>query len=232
MSLLEKFSPDPSKAGNTLLLLNVAGMVLAALSNTFAAANDKNTSAEDKKFLIPAGLVTGVANIAAYFGVTKTFCKSFTKKAEGVLSKMSDEDVSKKALNLVNKMIGKEKNAQIAESMKSNFLKTVLDENGKEITKASEKAINLYKTNFKAGADVLGAFAGAVVGCAILTPIIRDVSAYIMQKRMEKNNPEMAEKPYRPYFDPSHVKGGYSRKQPLSMTSFMAFTSTNGRMKV
>ena len=99
MSILEKFSPDPSKAGKTLLFLNVAGMVLAALSNTFAAANDKNTSAEDKKFLIPAGLVTGVANIAAYFGVTKTFCKSFTKKAQGVLDDRQRKKYANRRIN-------------------------------------------------------------------------------------------------------------------------------------
>ena len=56
-NILEACNPDPSKAGKTLLVLNAAGMIAAAASNTFAAAVDKNTSAEDKKFLVPAGAV-------------------------------------------------------------------------------------------------------------------------------------------------------------------------------
>ena len=54
--LLKACNPNPNKAGNILLAINALGMVFAALSNTYAAAVDKNTSAEDKKFLVPAGL--------------------------------------------------------------------------------------------------------------------------------------------------------------------------------
>ena len=69
--LLEKpLNIDPAKAGKTLLGLNAVGIGAAALSNTFAAAVDKDTSAEDKKFLVPAGLATGVANLAIYFTMT------------------------------------------------------------------------------------------------------------------------------------------------------------------
>ena len=56
-------NPDPAKAGNTLLVLNALGMLFAAASDTFAAAIDKNTPAEEKKFLIPAGVATGAAKI-------------------------------------------------------------------------------------------------------------------------------------------------------------------------
>ena len=78
---------------------------------------------------------------------------------------------------------------------------------------------------------VAGAFFGAVVGCAVLTPIIRDVSAYFVQKHMEKKNPELKEQPYRPYFQPTKLDGvNYAKKQPLSMKSYMAFT--NSGMKI
>ena len=69
-TLISKCNPDPTKAGKMLLALNALGMVFAAASNTFAAATDKNTSAEDKKFLVPAGAVTGVANIGLYYTLT------------------------------------------------------------------------------------------------------------------------------------------------------------------
>ena len=75
--LINSLNPNVS-SGKTLLVLNALGMAFAALSNTFAAAKDKNTSAEDKKFLIPAGLVTGVANIGIYFGMTKKMIFNFT----------------------------------------------------------------------------------------------------------------------------------------------------------
>ena len=68
--LLESCSPNPAKAGKTLLVINALGMVFAALSNTYAAAVDKNTSAQDKKFLVPAGFVTGAANIGLYYAMT------------------------------------------------------------------------------------------------------------------------------------------------------------------
>ena len=50
--LLKACNPDPEQAGNILLAINALGMVFAALSNTYAAAVDKNTSAEDKKFVV------------------------------------------------------------------------------------------------------------------------------------------------------------------------------------
>ncbi len=92
--------------------------------------------------------------------------------------------------------------------------------------------IDSFQSDVKAGAGVLGAFAGAVISCAILTPIIRDVSAYFVQKKLEKNEPDLQNKPYRPYFDPAHIgQGKYGRaKQPLSMQSYMTFT--NGTMKI
>ena len=100
-----------------------------------------------------------------------------------------------------------------------------------EGTNPSETAKNLFKDNIKAGMGVLGAFTGAVIGCAIITPVIRDVSAYFVQKRMEKRNPDLQNKPYMPYFDPSHLKVNiHGKKQPLSMKNYMAFTS--GDMKI
>jgi hypothetical protein len=47
---------------------------------------------------------------------------------------------------------------------------------------------------------------------------------------MEKNNPEMKDKPYKPYFEPSRIESVRygnieTKKQPLSMKSYMAFTN-------
>ena len=70
-NIIKSCTPDPKKAGKTLLVINAMGMVFAALSNTYAAAVDKNTSAEDKKFLVPAGFVTGAANIGLYYAMTQ-----------------------------------------------------------------------------------------------------------------------------------------------------------------
>ena len=79
---------------------------------------------------------------------------------------------------------------------------------------------------------VAGAFFGAVVGSAILTPIIRDISAYFVQKHMEKKNPELKEQPYKPYFQLTKVDSSlYAKKQPLSMKSYMASTHNTG-MKI
>ena len=69
-NFIGNFNPDPKKAGKILLVLNVLGMISAAVTNTFAAAVDKNTSAKDKKFLVPAGAVTGFANIGIYYAMT------------------------------------------------------------------------------------------------------------------------------------------------------------------
>lgn len=232
--MIKACNPDASKAGNTLLLLNVLGMAFAALSNTFAAQIDKNTSAEDKKFLVPAGAVTGVANIGVYFLITNKIIDSLKKSAVKIIESTKPEKLEQDALQSTLKFIGKKekgllgtglfkKPADYIDSMKTTLLKD---------GKPTEAAKNLYKDNVKAGAGVLGAFVGAVVGCAIITPIIRDVSAYFVQKRMEKNNPQLKDKPFRPYFDPSHIGSGRygRRKQPLSMTNFMAFT--NGGMKI
>lgn len=231
---IENFDPHKD-AGGVLLILNVLGMIFAAASNTFAAAKDKNTSAQDKKFLVPAGVLTGFANIGTYFVLTKKIIKELKNVASNVLTTMEPDEISKNTLDMVKKNINKsehglfntgilKKSDEYIASMKSALL-----ENGK----VTEYAKDLYKNNMKEGAGVLGAFIGAVIGCAILTPIIRDISAYIVQKKMEKQNPDLQNKPYRPYFDPAHIESGrYGRvgKQPLSMKSYMAFT--NGSMKI
>ena len=248
-TLISKCNPDPTNAGKMLLALNALGMVFAAASNTFAAATDKNTSAEDKKFLVPAGAVTGVANIGLYYTLTTSVINhlqgakklnpdgSVKKEIKGLAQKaldtMSEEDIVKNAKvyaqdkiqkaqkGFLGTSIGK-KSKEYVQSMQDTFLKGDMP---------TKEAIEAYKSDFKSGAGVLGAFIGAVVGCAVLTPLIRDVSAYFVQKRMEKTNPELAEKPYRPYFDPSHIGAGkYGKKQPLSMKTYMAFT--RGNMKV
>lgn len=233
----KNFNPhNAEKAGGILVALNAAGMIFAAVSNTVAAAIDKNTSEEDKKFLVPAGAVTGAANIGIYYAMTTKIINRLKKSASKALDIMKPEEVEKGALKLANSKINKaekgllgtglfKKSAEEVKSMKDTFIK-----NGAP----TAEAIDSFKSNLKGGAGVLGAFAGAVVGCAVLTPIIRDVSAYFVQKHMEKTNPGMQSKPYRPYFDPSHLRPEHEMaqtpKQPLTMKNYMAFT--NGSMKV
>ena len=232
--LLRKCSPNPKDAGNTLLCLNAIGMLFAAASNTTATAIDKNTRPEDKKFLIPAGVATGVANIGIYFLMTRKLIKYLEKSAANYVDNMGDKladkaaDFAKRAINKAEKGIFKK--PELAVAMKKAFF-----ENGNLSDSITETAKEAYKDNVKAAASVAGAFAGAVIGCSILTPIIRDVSAYFVQKRMEKNNPDLKNEPHKPYYDPSRVGTGlYNRKQFPSMTSYMAFANKNlnGRMKV
>lgn len=228
-SLIKKFNPEPEKAGKILLMLNAAGMVFAAASNTVAAAKDKNTSAEDKKFLVPAGAVTGVANIGLYYLFTDKVIKGLENGAENYIKNMNKEKLSDKALEYANNSIKKASKSLFKKSDEyiSSMKATLIDNGGK----ATQKAKEIFAHDLKGGAGVLGAFIGAVVGCSVLTPIIRDVSAYFVQKKMEKNNPELQTKQYRPYFDPIHIRKNAKHKyQPLSMKSYMAFT--NKGMKV
>ena len=233
---IKNFNPDPEKAGNLLLYLNVLGMISAAVTNTFAAAVDKNTSAEDKKFLVPAGIVTGFANIGVYCAMTDKIIEKLKKAVKPVIDNMKkDGTLDEKAKVLANKTIEKaqnglfktgigKKSADIVDSMKQNLF----DKNGQ----INDVARNLYEDNAKAAVGVAGAFFGAVVGSAILTPIIRDISAYFVQKHMEKKNPELKEQPYKPYFQLTKVDSSlYTKKQPLSMKSYMASTHNTG-MKI
>ena len=227
---LNNFNPDPEKAGKLLLVINTLGMISAAVTNTFAAAVDKNTSAEDKKFLVPAGVATGFANIGIYYLMTDKIIKKLKISVKGVIDNMQEKGtLDDKAKILAQKTINKAekgfmgtglfKKPELVESMKTNLF----DKAGN----ITDNARNLYRDSVTASAGVAGAFFGAVVGCAILTPIIRDVSAYFVQKRMEKKNPEMADKPYKPYFEPTRLESyryGEVKRQPLSMKSYMAFT--------
>lgn len=97
----------------------------------------------------------------------------------------------------------------------------------------TDAAKNLYRSNFKSGFGVLGAFIGAIVGSAFLTPIIRDISAWAIQRMREKKNPELKEQPYQPYFAPKGIDSlrRDGKKQPLTMKNYMAFANS-GNMKV
>ena len=257
--LLESCSPNPAKAGKTLLVINALGMVFAALSNTYAAAVDKNTSAQDKKFLVPAGFVTGAANIGLYYAMTtkiidalqgkviynedgtiKSVKNGLADKVLDYMSKNNDKD-GKNLLQVAQEKFVAREIKKAGKVKKSIFgAETVFNENYVDTVKStlknsdgtvSDKAKDLFKSSFKSGFGVAGAFIGAVVGCAILTPIIRDISAYFVQKRLEKNNPEMKEKPYKPYFEPTRIESVRYNRRPLTLKGYMAFTN-KGRMKV
>lgn len=228
-SVIEKCNPDPQKAGKILLVINALGMVFAAASNTFAAAVDKNTSAEDKKFLVPAGLVTGVANIGLYYAMTEKVINKLKEATKNTLENLGQEGkIEKNVTKFIELKIKKAKNPEIQNSMKELFYE------GGDVAKGlTEQAKQAYKDNSIAAAGVLGAFFGAVVGCAILTPIIRDISAYFVQKHMEKKNPDLKEKPYKPYFEPTRIESVRygNKRQPMTMKNYMLFTNS-GRMKV
>ena len=225
---LKFFSPDKS-AGKTLMILNALSIGFAAASNTFAAAVDKNTSPEDKKFLVPAGAITGFANLGIYFGMTKKMIDFLEGPvADNVTSKMIANDTfTKSAEEFTKNQILKARKTKSPEFVKS-MKETLLNRNG-SITNTARAA---YTKNIAKGLGVVGAFIGAIVGCAIITPILRDVSAYAVQKLREKKNPSLQDKPYTPYFDPANIgpKYGKMNKQPLSMTSYMHFT--HGRTRV
>ena len=226
------FSKLFTTAGDKLLAINTFSMVLAALTNTAAAAVDKNTSKEDKKFLVPAGLATGVANIGIYFTMTRKIIKSLENKADKVVKNMAPKNLDQKALEYVNKVITKAENAKVfkksPEAIKDMRSYLLANPNVKDILKdgkLTQQAFNEYSYSVKEAASVFGSFIGVVVGCGIIATIIRDVSAYFVQKHLEEKNPSYKDAPYRPYFDPGHFKVGYaSTKQPLNLNTYMAFT--------
>ena len=244
-SLLESCSPNPAKAGKTLLVINALGMVFAALSNTYAAAVDKNTSAKDKKFLVPAGFVTGAANIGLYYAMTTKIIDALQGKIivkDG--KEMIKVGLADKVLEYMGKNYDKDGKTLLQaaqekfvekEILKAGKVSEELKQDAKELLKEgdgiTDKAKELFKKSFKSGFGVAGAFIGAVVGCAILTPIIRDVSAYFVQKRLEKNNPEMKDKPYKPYFEPTRIESVRYNRRLLTLKGYMAFTN-KGNMKV
>ena len=245
--LLEKpLNIDSSKAGKTLLGLNAVGMAAAAASDTFAAAIDKNTSAEDKKFLIPAGVATGVAKLGIYFTMTT----AIINKLQGKVHYDNDGNITKTTLGLADRVLEEmdknntfDSNAlkytdKIIKKAEKGFLGTGLFKKSDEYINSmkatlkdgdvlTDAAKSLYRSNFKSGFGVLGAFIGAVVGSAFLTPIIRDISAWAIQKMREKKNPDLKEQPYYPYVPTIQ----YGKKQSLSMKNYMAF-ARSGNMKV
>lgn len=227
------FSKLFTTAGDKLLAINTFSMVLAALTNTAAAAVDKNTSKEDKKFLVPAGLATGIANIGIYFAMTRKIIKHLENKADKIVNKMSKNgSLDKKIIEYVDRVITKAENQKIfkksPEAIKDMRSYLLDNPNVKNILKDGQPTPNAlleYGYSVKEAASVAGSFIGVVIGCGILTTIIRDVSAYFVQKHMEKKNPSYKDAPYRPYFDPGHFKIGYaSKKQPLNLNTYMAFT--------
>ena len=214
--------------GKIMLALSVAGMISAAVTNTFAAAVDKNTSAEDKKFLVPAGAVTGVANIGTYYLMTDKMIKGLEESAGNYIANLAQNNMpefTNKATAYIGSIIKKAEGGLFGTGLfkKSDEyitnMKTALCVDGKNIASGiTDYAKDLYANHAKSGAGVLGAFAGAVIGCSILTPIIRDVSAWAIQKIREKNNPELKAKPYNHYFEPTRIESArYGKKQPMTM---------------
>lgn len=225
---------DKKSTGGIMLILSVAGMISAAVTNTFAAAVDKNTSAEDKKFLVPAGAVTGVANIGLYYMMTDKMIKGLEKSAKDQIDNLKKTDNKaflEKATLYTKSIVSKAETGFMKTGLfkkSPEYIKTMkatLFENGDTAKNITQYAQDLYSKHVKSGAGVLGAFAGAVIGCSFLTPIIRDVSAWAIQKVREKNAPQIEEKPLQTIDVSSLVVSPNIRKQPLSMKSYMTQTS-------
>jgi hypothetical protein len=222
-----------------MLFLSVAGMISAAVTNTFAAAIDKNTSAEDKKFLVPAGAVTGVANIGVYYLMTDKMIRSLEKSAGNYIAKLATENTpefDKKATAYIESIIKKAQGGLFKNNDKqikrvAEMKKALLKDKETIAGGISDYAKDLYANHAKSGAGVLGAFAGAVIGCSILTPIIRDVSAWAIQKIREKKNPEIKDEPIKPYFEPTRLNYSKYGNKPLTLKNYMNFTN-QGNMKV
>ena len=165
--------------------------------------------------------------------MTDKMIKNLKDSADSFVKSMKAEDVAKNATDLANKTLKKaekgfmgtglfKRSEEYISSMKNTLFK---DGN------ITDEAIKLYKDNTKAAAGVLGAFTGAVIGCAVLTPIIRDVSAYFVQKGMEKRNPQLKAQPPMLYIDPTHAANNKRKnREPLTMKNYMV--STKGALKV
>lgn len=230
-----------ASTGKIMLALSVAGMISAAVTNTFAAAVDKNTSAEDKKFLVPAGAVTGVANIGVYYLMTDKMIKGLEKSAGKYIADLAqnnEPEFIKKATAYIESVVKKAEDGLFGTGLfkKSDDyiknMKNVLCADGKSVANGiTDYAKDLYANHAKSGAGVLGTLAGAVIGCSILTPIIRDVSAWAIQKIREKKNPEIKDEPIKPYFEPTRLNYSKYGNKPLTLKNYMAFTN-HGNMKV
>ena len=231
LRFLNSCNPDPSKAGNTLLVLNVLGMISAAMCDTFAAAIDKDTPKEEKKFLVPAGVATGVAKIGLYYLMTDKIIKGLKKQAEKVVNDMNPVDLAKNAKEFAYSAVKKAEKGLFKKSddyIKS--MKETLFENGNVEGTIKDAAKTLYKNNVVAAGGVLGAFIGAVVGCSLITPIIRDVSAYFVQKKMDKVKPDSTSEDIKPFLDIANSRSlmapEVQTKQPITMNNFMLSAKT------
>ena len=227
-------SAKKGSTGKIMLFLSVAGMISAAVTNTFAAAVDKNTSAEDKKFLVPAGAVTGIANIGLYYLMTDKMIKGLEKSAGKYIADLAQNNETefiKKATTYIESIIKKAESGLFGTGLFKNKNVASMKEALLKDGKITDYAKDLYANHAKSGAGVLGAFAGAVIGCSILTPIIRDVSAWAIQKIREKKNPEIKDEPIKPYFEPTRLNYSKYGNKPLTLKNYMAFTN-HGNMKV
>ncbi len=84
--------------------------------------------------------------------------------------------------------------------------------------------------NIKGGARVLASFAGAVLSCNIITPIIRNKLGGIATHRKEMYQKiNMDEFKYNPYYQPFFKKN--IDKQPLNISNYVSFSKNHG-MKI
>ena len=170
--------------------------------------------------------------------MTDKIIKGLKGSAQNVVDKMSVEELTKNATEFAKNSVAKAQNGFLKTGLfkKSDeyisSMKNTLFKNGDLTGEITQKAKDLYKNNTIAAGGVLGAFIGAVIGCSIITPIIRDVSAYFVQKRMAKKNVQNITE--QPKFDPSRVgesvfNNSFGAK-PMSMKNYMALTG--GNMKI
>lgn len=235
IDLLKSCNPDPKKAGKTLLVLNAMGMLFAAASDTFAAAIDKNTPKEEKKFLIPAGVATGVAKIGIYYLMTDKIINGLKNAAGRVVDNMKPEELTKNAKDFALKQVDKAQKGLFKKSddyVKS--MKNTLFEGGDIKNSITDAAKQLYKDKTIASGSVLGSFIGAVIGCSLITPIIRDVGAYFVQKMMDKKKGGTStQEDIKPYLDIVNSRSLMVTPQfkPMSMSNYMKATHSTG-MKI
>ena len=222
-----------SKDGGKLLVhLGAAGWAFGAIAQIAMLLGDKSIDKDQKKFLLPQEAADAAVNVVMYYSVCeiiKRFGDSMVEKGRFLTDDIAKEILKMKPSSLSDLKVNEWGKLFTSKELKSNLSEllsnpsrlnifkkapVVEKETIKNIAKSALEKLEAHKNNV----GIVTAITGSVLACNVITPIVRNMIASNIQKKLQHK--EAVE------IRTMQIKNQITMKNPLPH-SFKSFNNYN-----
>ena len=190
-----------SKDGGKLLVhMGAAGWVLSSIAQIAMLLGDKKIDKEQKKFLLPQEGADALVNVGMYYSICELIKKGgdwLVEKGHLMTDKVVNEILKIKPDNMPalsqkewkklfsSKELGGKLTKALENAKDLDILKNISPAEKAKALNAAEKALDCLEQH-KNNVGTISAIAASVLACNIVTPLVRNKLAAMMQRDLQK----------------------------------------------